>query len=113
MLSLNEHWSVLARGAGLGIAVAAPIGPTCLLCVQRTLTAGVGAGLATGYGAATTRMIYGTVVVTGSAMALEAAAHWSAALKACCGVFLFFWRCRAFAGRPSPPHLGHVRCTLT
>jgi len=48
MLTMSEQWDVLARGASLGIAVAAPVGPTCLLCVQRTLAGGVRAGLATG-----------------------------------------------------------------
>ncbi len=115
MLSLNEHWNVLARGAGLGIAVAAPVGPTCLLCVQRTLTAGVGAGLATGYGAATTHMIYGTVAVTGSAMALEAAAHWSAALKACSGVFLLYLAVQSVRRAPGTalPRACKVRAYLT
>ncbi len=115
MLSLSEHWNVLARGAALGIAVAAPVGPTCLLCVQRTLTAGVRAGLATGYGAATTHMIYGTVAVTGSAMALEAAAHWSAALKACCGVFLLYLAVQSIYRAPgtAPPRTCQVRAYLT
>ncbi|MGI4944401.1 MAG: LysE family translocator [Janthinobacterium lividum] len=115
MWSLNEHWTVLARGAGLGLAVAAPVGPTCLLCVQRTLSAGVGAGLATGYGAATTHMIYGTVAVTGSVMALAAAAHWSAALKTCCGVFLLYLAVRSIRRAPgiAPPRACQVRAYLT
>lgn len=115
MLSLNEHWSVLARGAGLGIAVAAPVGPTCLLCVQRTLNAGVGVGLATGYGAATTHMIYGTIAITGSAMVLEATAHWSAALKGCCGVLLLYLAVRSIRRAPvtAPPRTCQVRAYLT
>jgi threonine/homoserine/homoserine lactone efflux protein len=110
MLSLGEHWTVLARGASLGIAVAAPVGPTCLLCVQHTWTTGVRASLATGYGAATTRMILGTVAVTGLAMSLQAAAHWPAALKACCGVFLHYSAAksirRATGGHQTVPQAG-------
>ncbi len=115
MLSLSEQWEVIARGASLGIAVAAPVGPTCLLCVQRTLASGVRAGLATGYGAATTHMIYGAIAVTGLAISLQAAAHWSAALKACFGVFLLYLAVQSIRRAPgtAAPRTRHVRAYLT
>ncbi|MGU3362112.1 LysE family transporter [Methylobacterium sp. M6A4_1b] len=55
--------TALFAGAGLGLSIAAPIGPTSLLCVQRTLAAGLPTGLATGLGVATVHLTYGTVVV--------------------------------------------------
>lgn len=42
---------ILATGIAVGIAVAAPIGPINLMCIQRTLQSGFWAGLATGVGA--------------------------------------------------------------
>lgn len=62
--------SVLA-GAGLGLSIAAPIGPTSMLCVQRTLAGGLATGLATGFGVATVHLTYGTLM-----------AHWGAAFAA-------------------------------
>jgi threonine/homoserine/homoserine lactone efflux protein len=52
-------------GAGVGLAVAAPIGPMGLLCIQRTLAFGMAAGLATGLAAATVQVTYGLVAVLG------------------------------------------------
>ena len=38
--------------AGVGLAVAAPVGPMGMLCIRRTLTDGPRAGLAIGFGIA-------------------------------------------------------------
>ena len=55
------------RGLAIGVAVAAPVGPIGLLCINRTLTAGFAAGLATGLGAATADAAYGAVAAFGLA----------------------------------------------
>jgi len=52
----------LLTGIGIGLAVAAPIGPMGVLCIQRTLEGGLVAGMATGSGAATVHLLYGTIV---------------------------------------------------
>ncbi len=52
-------------GILVGLAVAAPVGPIAVLCIQRTLTRGALAGLATGLGAATADATYGLVAVLG------------------------------------------------
>ena len=44
-------WSLLLTGLAIGVAVAAPIGPINLMCIQRSLTHGFAAGLAVGIGA--------------------------------------------------------------
>ena len=54
--------TALFAGASLGLSIAAPIGPTSLLCVQRTLSGGLPAGLATGLGVATVHLTYGTLM---------------------------------------------------
>lgn len=56
---------VFLKGIGVGVAVAAPVGPIGLLCIKRTLNGGRGPGLATGLGAATADALYGLVVAAG------------------------------------------------
>jgi len=49
------------KGAALGFAVAAPVGPIGLLCIRHSITAGRVVGLATGMGAAIADTLYGCV----------------------------------------------------
>ena len=56
---------ILLKGIGVGIAVAAPIGPIGILCIRRTLSQGRVAGLASGLGAAAADALYGFVVAAG------------------------------------------------
>jgi threonine/homoserine/homoserine lactone efflux protein len=53
------------RGLVLGFAIAAPVGPIGLLCIQRTLSQGRLVGLVSGLGAATADAIYGAVAAFG------------------------------------------------
>jgi threonine/homoserine/homoserine lactone efflux protein len=53
------------RGMILGIAIAAPVGPIGLLCIQRTLEGGWRRGFFSGIGAATADAIYGVVAAFG------------------------------------------------
>jgi threonine/homoserine/homoserine lactone efflux protein len=59
-------------GVGVGLAVAVPIGPMGVLCIQQTLTFGLVAGLATGLAAATVQVTYGFLAVLGLAPATTA-----------------------------------------
>lgn len=49
----------------MGIAIAAPVGPIGVLCIQRTLTQGRIAGIITGLGAACADLIYGLIAGLG------------------------------------------------
>jgi threonine/homoserine/homoserine lactone efflux protein len=60
-----ETLAALLQGAGLGFAIAAPVGPIGLLCIRRTLAEGPATGLATGLGAAAADAVYGLVVALG------------------------------------------------
>jgi threonine/homoserine/homoserine lactone efflux protein len=51
----------LWRGLLMGFAIAAPVGPIGLLCIQRTLNRGQQHGLVSGLGAATADALYGCV----------------------------------------------------
>ncbi len=49
------------RGIIIGFAIAAPVGPIGVLCIQRTLTRGASFGFVSGLGAATADACYGIV----------------------------------------------------
>src|SRR5215204_6295967 len=57
--------SLFLRGLVVGFAIAAPVGPIGLLCIQRTLAYGRLIGVVTGLGAATADAIYGLVAGLG------------------------------------------------
>lgn len=44
-------WPLIATGLGIGVAVAAPIGPVNIMCIHRAVRKGFLAGLASGLGA--------------------------------------------------------------
>lgn len=73
-----EMGSTLMRGALIGFAIAAPVGPVGLLCIRRTFAHGARTGLASGLGAATADAMYGLVAALGvsavAALLLEHAA---------------------------------------
>eukprot|EP01036_Dinobryon_divergens_P021952 gene21952-30173_t len=66
------------RGAVIGFAIAAPVGPVGLLCIRRTFAHGARTGLASGLGAATADAMYGLIAALGvsavAALLLEHAA---------------------------------------
>ncbi|MGH7084649.1 MAG: LysE family translocator [Acetobacteraceae bacterium] len=53
------------KAAGIGIAIAAPVGPMSLLCMRRSLSLGWRRGLATGLGIATGDGTYALVAAAG------------------------------------------------
>ena len=53
------------KGLLIGFAIAAPIGPTGILCIQRSLNDGFKIGLITGMGAASADGIYGLIAAFG------------------------------------------------
>lgn len=62
---MSEVAMTLARGALVGFAIAAPVGPVGLLCIRRTFAHGATTGLATGLGAAAADAMYGLVAALG------------------------------------------------
>lgn len=56
---------LFARGALIGLAIAAPVGPIGVLCIRRTLADGRLTGFVSGLGAATADLIYGSIAVLG------------------------------------------------
>lgn len=56
---------LLAKGAGAGFVIAAPVGPVGVLCVQRTLRDGRLSGLSAGAGATLADGMYGCIAAFG------------------------------------------------
>ena len=57
--------ALLIRGFVLGFAIAAAVGPICLLVIRRTLAEGRGIGIASGIGVATADGMYGAIAAFG------------------------------------------------
>ncbi len=62
----QSTFQLVLKGLIIGIIVSAPMGPTGILCLQRTINKGRDYGLVTGAGAATSDLFY--AVVTGFGM---------------------------------------------
>jgi threonine/homoserine/homoserine lactone efflux protein len=58
------------HGGLIGLTIAMPIGPVCLLCIGRTLSRGCATGLLTGLGAVTVHAAYGAAAVFTNAAAM-------------------------------------------
>jgi len=56
---------ILLKGAVIGFAVAAPVGPVAIICIRRTLTEGRISGMASGFGAATADFVYACIAALG------------------------------------------------
>ncbi len=77
------------KGAFLGLALAAPVGPINLLCMKRSLEQGQRAGLITGLGAATADSFYGAVAAFGLTFISSWLEQHRAYLSVVGGIFFF------------------------
>lgn len=94
------EWTFFLRGLLIGFAIAAPVGPIGLLCIQTTLAQGRTAGLVSGLGAATADAVYGSVAAFGMTLvshALIAEHQW---IQAIGGLFLCYLGLRIFRSSP-------------
>ena len=100
MTGVSDAWVDLANGAALGIAIAAPIGPTAMLCIRNTLARGQLYGLVTGCGAATTHMGYSIAAMLGLAVVLGWVDGLQMPLQLGCAAFLLHMAVRTIRRRP-------------
>ncbi|WP_376100699.1 LysE family transporter (plasmid) [Roseomonas sp. CCTCC AB2023176] len=94
----------LLRGAGIGLAIAAPVGPIALLCIRRTLAAGPAAGVASGVGAATADALYGLVAALGLGVLAAVLVDHAALLRVAGGLLLAWLGLGALRRALAPPH---------
>lgn len=87
--------TALLAGVSIGLSIAAPIGPTSMLCVQRTLARGLPTGFATGFGVATVHLIYGALAALSGAAFAGAWLH-AAPMSLASGLVLLGFSIRVF-----------------
>ena len=90
--------TTLVAGAGIGLFLAAPVGPIGITCIRYTLAGGMVCGLAAGLGAATGHALLSGLAVVG-AMQL---ARWTLVLRVIGGLVLLRLAWKAFHARPDP-----------
>ena len=76
------------RGLGIGLAIAAPVGPIGVLCIRRTLRDGRLAGFVSGLGAATADGLYGAIAAFGLTAVSDALVRNQTPLRIVGGAFL-------------------------
>lgn len=94
--------SAFAAAFAVGIAVAAPVGPVGLLCIQRTLRGGFAHGLASGLGVATADGLYAALAALGLAWVSRVAQSLQTPLAVAGGLLLVVLAYRAWAGAGEP-----------
>jgi threonine/homoserine/homoserine lactone efflux protein len=94
-------WKLLIQGFGLGLSIAAPVGPIGVLCIRRTLADGRLAGLVSGLGAATADAFYGSVAAFGLTAISSVLVDGQVWLKLVGGAFLIYLGARTFRAAPA------------
>ena len=89
-------FSLFIKAVGIGLAVAAPVGPMGLLCMRRTLTRGWRYGLAIGGGIAIGDATYGMVAALGLASVSHFMLAHQAPLHIAAGLFLIYLGLKTF-----------------
>lgn len=112
---------LVLKAAGVGVAVAAPVGPMSLLCMRRSLACGWQDGLLTGLGIATADGTYAMIAAAG----LSGLSHFlllhARLLHLAAALALFYFGISAFLSRATEQaspggrgtYLGSVLLTLT
>ncbi|MBN8192832.1 LysE family transporter [Bacillus sp. NTK074B] len=85
----------------IGVAIAAPVGPVGILCIQRTLSYGRKTGFISGLGAATADALYGLIAVMGLTIVSGFLLNHQFWIQLWGGLFLFLLGWRTFSTPPS------------
>ena len=94
--------SLFFTAAGVGLAIAAPVGPMGMLCIRRTLTGGPRAGLAIGFGIATGDAVYGLIAALGLVGISQFMLAYDRPLHLLAGLFLLYLGVRTLLQKPAP-----------
>ena len=95
------YGAILLKGIALGFALAVPVGPIGVLCIQRSLTYGTHHGFATGFGAATADAFYGAVAAFGLATVSTTLIEHQYGIQLVGGIFLIILGVITLLARPS------------
>lgn len=88
------------KGLVIGFALAAPVGPIALLCIQRTVARGRPSGAVSGIGAAAADALYGLVAAFSISMISSLLLEHRLVLKMLGGIVLIVLGVRTFRSRP-------------
>lgn len=97
MADLSLFWN----GFGIGLSIAAPVGPIGVLCIQRTLNHGRLIGLASGIGAATADGTFGLMAALGLTVVSKFMTDQQTWLRLIGGAYLLYLGIRTFGSRPA------------
>lgn len=89
------------KGCGIGLSIAAPVGPIGALCIRRSLANGARTGFFTGLGAAAADGFYGAVAafgLTAISSFLREQEFW---LRLVGGIFLLYLGVKTFISKPA------------
>jgi threonine/homoserine/homoserine lactone efflux protein len=96
--------TLLIKGIGLGLAIAAPVGPIGVLCIRRTLAYGRLTGFMSGLGAATADAFFGCLAALGFSLAASLAGDAPLpiiVLRILGGLFLLYLGISTFRSNPA------------
>lgn len=80
----------LVKGAIIGIAIAAPVGPIAILCMKRSLTQGRIFGFISGLGAASADAMFGLIAGSGKTFIMHLFLDYSNWIRVAGGLFLCY-----------------------
>lgn len=96
-----EPLTIFLKGAGIGVAIAAPVGPVGVLCLRRALAQGWLVGMVSGLGAATADALYGVVAALGMSWISQLLLGHQSWLGLFGGGFICFLGYKTFLARPT------------
>lgn len=96
---VDDPVALYVKALGIGIAIAAPVGPMSLLCMRRSLVQGPRYGLATGVGIAIGDGAYALVAALGLASVSRFMLAHDRPLHFAAGLFLLYLGAKAFVTR--------------
>lgn len=88
--------ALILQGLIIGFAIAAPVGPIGVLCIQRSLHDGFKIGLMTGLGAALADGVYGLIVAFGLTTVSSLLMSYQFWIRLIGGLFLFYLAVKMF-----------------
>ncbi|OPY51465.1 MAG: threonine efflux system [Methanosaeta sp. PtaU1.Bin060] len=93
--------ALLLRGFVIGLSIAMPVGPICVLCIRRTIAEGRLRGIASGLGAATGDAVYGSIAGFGLTFISNILIGQQESLRLIGGLFLCYLGIRTLLAKPA------------
>src|SRR5215470_2851171 len=88
------------QSLGIGLSIAAPVGPIGLLCIRRSIHGGHWLGFASGLGAAVADAMYGCIAAFGLTAVSALLVEHQTILRVVGGAFLCYLGVRTFLAKP-------------